>query len=105
MWIWYKPVNCFLKIHLKVLNLIYQSQVLNLGWEVKEMLEPQQIEVKFTIALAEIPQEHRLAAERKAHEAFVMELLRQGDISAGKTARLLASFDCCKRVTEWKILT
>lgn len=48
-----------------------------------------QIEVKFTIALTEIPEQHRLVAEHKAHEAFVIELLRQGDISAGRAARLL----------------
>ena len=46
-------------------------------------------EVKFTVDLSEIPEEHRLAAQDKAHEAFVMELLRQGDISAGRTAELL----------------
>ncbi len=48
-----------------------------------------QIEVKFTVALTEIPEQHRLVAEHKAHEAFVIELLRQGDISAGRAARLL----------------
>ncbi|MDF5722261.1 MAG: UPF0175 family protein [Rhizonema sp. PD37] len=52
------------------------------------MLESQ-IEVKFTVDLSEIPEEHRLAAQRKAYEAFVMELLRQGDISAGRAAGLL----------------
>ncbi|WP_414584279.1 UPF0175 family protein [Scytonema sp. PCC 10023] len=52
------------------------------------MSEPQ-IEIKFTVALTEIPEEHRAAAQRKAHEAFVMELLRQGDISAGRAAELL----------------
>ncbi|MDF5715587.1 MAG: UPF0175 family protein [Rhizonema sp. NSF051] len=52
------------------------------------MLESQ-IEVKFTVDLTEIAEEQRLAAQRKAHEAFVMELLRQGDISAGRAARLL----------------
>ncbi|MDF5727149.1 MAG: UPF0175 family protein [Rhizonema sp. PD38] len=52
------------------------------------MLESQ-IEVKFTVDLSEIPEERRLAAQRKAREAFVMELLRQGDISAGRAARLL----------------
>ena len=46
-------------------------------------------EVKFTLPLSEIPEEHRLVAQGKAHEAFVMELLRQGDISAGRTAELL----------------
>lgn len=48
-----------------------------------------QTEVKFTVDITEIPEEHRLAAQRKAHEAFVMELLRIGDISAGRTAELL----------------
>lgn len=52
-------------------------------------MSQQQIEVKFTVALTAIPEEHRAAAERKAHEAFVMELLRQGDISSGRAARLL----------------
>ncbi len=52
------------------------------------MLESQ-IEVKFTVALSEIPEESRVAAQCKAREAFVMELLRQGDISAGRAARLL----------------
>ena len=46
-----------------------------------------QIEVKFTVALTEIPEQHRLVAEHKAHEAFVIELLRQGDISAGQSHR------------------
>lgn len=48
-----------------------------------------EIEVKFTVPITEIPEEHRLAAERKAHEAFIMELLRQGDISGGRAGRLL----------------
>ncbi|MBD2775154.1 UPF0175 family protein [Iningainema tapete] len=52
------------------------------------MLESR-IEVKFTVDLTEILEEHRLIAERKAREAFVMELLRQGDISAGRAANLL----------------
>ncbi|MBO1350411.1 MAG: UPF0175 family protein [Hormoscilla sp. GUM202] len=47
------------------------------------------IEVKFTIAVREIPEAKRLAAERKAKEAYVMELLRQHDISAGRAAKLL----------------
>jgi predicted HTH domain antitoxin len=48
-----------------------------------------QIEVKFVVPLNEIPEKHRIAAQRQAHKAFVMELLRQGDISAGRAARLL----------------
>lgn len=31
----------------------------------------------------------KVDAERKARETFVLELLRQGDISAGRAARLL----------------
>ncbi len=46
-------------------------------------------ELKFTVALSEIPEERRVAAQRKAREAFVMELLRQGEISAGRAAELL----------------
>lgn len=48
-----------------------------------------EIEVSFAVPIAEVPEEHRAAAERKAHEAFVMELLRQGDISAGRAAEVL----------------
>lgn len=46
-------------------------------------------EVKFTVTIPDIPEAHRLEAERQAREAFVMSLLRQGDISAGRAARLL----------------
>lgn len=49
----------------------------------------QEIEVKFTIAIPEIDEAQRLEAERKAREAFIMELLRQGNISAGRAAELL----------------
>ena len=48
-----------------------------------------EVEVRFTLRLDEILLEHKADAERKAREAFVLELLRQGDISAGKAARLL----------------
>jgi predicted HTH domain antitoxin len=50
----------------------------------------QEIEVKFTIAIPEIDEAQRLEAERKAREAFIMELLRQGNISAGRAAELLS---------------
>ena len=33
--------------------------------------------------------QHKTDAERKAKEAFVLELLRHGDISAGRAAKLL----------------
>ena len=36
-------------------------------------------------------------AERKAREAFVLELLRQGDISAGRAVRLL-------NISRWDLL-
>ena len=32
--------------------------------------------------------QHKTDAERKAKEAFVLELLRHGDISAGRAAKL-----------------
>ncbi len=47
------------------------------------------LEVRFTLPLNEILLKHKVDAERKAREAFVLELLRQGDISAGRAARLL----------------
>lgn len=48
-----------------------------------------EVEVRFTLPLDGILLEHKADAERKAREAFVLELLRQGDISAGRAARLL----------------
>ena len=50
----------------------------------------QEIEVKFMIAIPEIDEAQRLEAERKAREAFIMELLRQANISAGRAAELLS---------------
>ena len=47
------------------------------------------VEVKFTLPLGELADDCRQLAEQKAREAFVMELLRQGDISAGRAAELL----------------
>ncbi|PPJ64690.1 UPF0175 family protein [Cuspidothrix issatschenkoi] len=46
-------------------------------------------EVKFTLTLPEVPEIHRLEAEKKAKEAYIMTLLRHGDISAGRAAELL----------------
>ena len=48
-----------------------------------------EVEVRFTLPLDEVLLQHKGAAEQKAREAFVLELLRQGDISAGRAARLL----------------
>jgi len=53
------------------------------------MAEPA-LEVRFIVPIDGIPEEHRADAERKAHEAFIMALLRHGDISAGRAAKLLA---------------
>lgn len=48
-----------------------------------------ELEVRFTLPLDEVLLQHKIDAEGKAREAFVLELLRQGDISAGRAARLL----------------
>jgi len=48
-----------------------------------------EVEVRFTLPLNEVLLQHKVDAECKAREAFILELLRQGDISAGRAARLL----------------
>ena len=48
-----------------------------------------ELEIRFTLPLDEVLLKHKMDAEHKAKEAFVLELLRQGDISAGRAARLL----------------
>ena len=48
-----------------------------------------QVEVQFTLPIDEALLPHKTDAEDKAKEAFVLELLRQGDISAGRAAKLL----------------
>jgi predicted HTH domain antitoxin len=48
-----------------------------------------EIEFKFKVPISEIPEIHRQEAERLAREAYVMTLLRHGDISAGRAAALL----------------
>jgi predicted HTH domain antitoxin len=47
------------------------------------------IEVKFTVPVGEAPPDDQAEAERKAQEAFVLELLRRGHINAGRAAELL----------------
>ena len=47
------------------------------------------VEFSFTLPIGEISAQHRDAAERKAHEAFILSPLKQGDLSAGRTAELL----------------
>ncbi len=48
-----------------------------------------QVEIQFTLPIDETLLLHKTDAELKAKEAFVLELLRQGDISAGRAAQLL----------------
>ena len=48
-----------------------------------------EIQFTFTLPIDESFLQHKSDAERKAKEAFVLELLRHGDISAGKAAKLL----------------
>ena len=48
-----------------------------------------EVEVRFTLPLDGILLKYKADAERKAKESFVLELPRQGDISAGKASRLL----------------
>ena len=48
-----------------------------------------EVEVQFTLPIDESFLQHKRDAERKAKEAFVLELLRHGDISAGRAAKLL----------------
>ena len=54
------------------------------------------IELKFAFPLSDLPARHRAVAERKAQEAFVLSLLKQGDISAGRAAELL-------KVDRWRL--
>ena len=53
-------------------------------------------EVRFAVVIPEIPEAHRLEAEHKAKEAYVMTLLRHGDISSGLAANLLS-------VERWQV--
>ena len=55
-----------------------------------------QVEVQFTLPIDETRLHHKTDAEYKAKEAFVLELLRQGDISAGKAAKLL-------KISRWDL--
>ena len=48
-----------------------------------------EVQFTFTLPIDESFLHHKTDAERKAKEAFVLELLRQGDISAGRAAKLL----------------
>ena len=46
------------------------------------------VEVRFRLPIGDVPVSHQ-DAEKKAKMAYVLELLRQGDISAGRAAELL----------------
>lgn len=54
------------------------------------------LKMQFHIPIKNISKKHQTAATKKAKAAFVLELLRQGDISAGKAAELL-------NVSRWKL--
>jgi predicted HTH domain antitoxin len=45
--------------------------------------------VRFEVPVSDVPENQRAEAERKAQEAFVRSLLRQGNISAGRAAEIL----------------
>lgn len=55
-----------------------------------------EVEVRFTLAISEGILQHKKAAEQKAKTAYVLELLRQGDISAGRAAKLL-------NISRWEL--
>ncbi|MXV76432.1 hypothetical protein F4Z99_19450 [Candidatus Poribacteria bacterium] len=48
-----------------------------------------EVQFTFTLPIDESLLQHKSDAECKAKEAFVLELLRHGDISAGRAAKLL----------------
>ena len=55
-----------------------------------------EVDIRFTLPLDEVLLKHKIDAEHKAKEAYVLELLRQGDISAGRAARLL-------KISRWDL--
>lgn len=48
-----------------------------------------QVEIKFTLAIAGISEEQKMEAERRAKEAYIMTLLKQGAITKHRAATLL----------------
>ena len=58
--------------------------------EVAQMSE-QVIEIRLTMPVGEVSDEHKAQAERYARHAYVLSLLRQGDVSAGRAAELLGT--------------
>ncbi len=55
-----------------------------------------EVEVRFTLPISEGCLCHKGAAEQKAKTAYVLGLLRHGDISAGRAAKLL-------NVSRWEL--
>jgi predicted HTH domain antitoxin len=53
-------------------------------------------EVRFSVPLGDVPGAPRAEAEEKAREAYVLSLLRQGQISAGRAAEVL-------KVDRWQL--
>ncbi len=45
--------------------------------------------IQFTLEMPDSPEAIRREAERKAKEAYIMTMLRYGEISSGRAARLL----------------
>ena len=54
------------------------------------------VEVHFSLPISDVPISHKETAQKKALAAYVLELLQQGDISAGRAAELLA-------VSRWEL--
>ena len=54
-----------------------------------EKMAEKMVEVHFSLPLGNVPAKHQEAAQKKAKTAYVLELLQQGDISAGRAAELL----------------
>ena len=49
----------------------------------------ERVDVHFSFPMGKVPQKHLKQALKKAKAAYILELLQQGDISAGRAAELL----------------
>ena len=54
------------------------------------------LEVQFILPIENVSKKHQTEATKKAKAAFVLELLRQGAISAGRAAKLL-------NISRWEL--
>ena len=54
------------------------------------------LKMQFHLPIENISEKHQMAATKKAKAAFVLELLRQGAISAGRAANLL-------NISRWEL--